>query len=260
MDADVGVLVLAAGVYAVAGALALRIPRHLLGPDAVVERQPLRAALGGVVRGLVAGLRHLRRRRRAATGLAAIGAHRFFFGIATVMLILLYRNSLFPLDSEAAFQGLAQAVLVSGAGFVTAAVVTPVVTDLVAPRTWVMTLLGLAAVTQLVPGALFTEPALLVSSFFLGLASQGIKICVDTLVQADTDDVFRGRVFALYDMVFNLAFVAAAGAAAVVLPEDGRSHPVLVAVALGYAVTALGYAAATRSPQEIPETPAPTAA
>jgi MFS family permease len=260
IEADVGVLVLAAGVYAVAGGLALRIPRHLLGPDAAVERQPLRAALGQVVRGLVAGLRHLRRRRRAATGLAAIGAHRFFFGIATVMLILLYRNSLFPLDSEAAFQGLAQAVLVSGAGFVTAAVVTPVVTDLVAPRTWVMTLLGLAAVTQLVPGALFTEPALLVSSFFLGLASQGIKICVDTLVQADTDDEFRGRVFALYDMVFNLAFVAAAGAAAVVLPEDGRSHPVLVAVALGYAVTALGYAAATRSPQEIPETPARTAA
>ena len=50
-----------------------------------------------------------------------------------------------------------------------------------------------AAVTQLFPGALFTEPALLVTAFVLGLASQGIKICVDTLVQMHVEDAYRGR-------------------------------------------------------------------
>ncbi len=84
------------------------------------------------------------------------------------------------------------------------------------------------------------------TSFFLGLASQGIKIVVDTLVQTNVDDVFRGRVFSIYDVIFNVAFVAAAAVGAVVLPDDGKSYVVLVALALGYAVTALWYAHVTR--------------
>ncbi|MGH3332425.1 MAG: MFS transporter, partial [Nocardioidaceae bacterium] len=99
---------------------------------------------------------------------------------------------------------------------------------------------------QLVPGAFFTEPALLIASFFLGLASQGIKICVDTMVQEGVDDAFRGRVFSLYDVVFNVMFVAAAAVAAVVLPNNGKSYAVLLVVAGGYALTAVAYGAATR--------------
>ena len=55
-------------------------------------------------------------------------------------------------------------MLVTGVGFVTAAVLTPVVTERVPPRTWVLGLLTGAAVTQVFPGALYTEPALLVSA------------------------------------------------------------------------------------------------
>jgi MFS family permease len=246
VDGDVGVLVTAAGLYAVAGALALRIPRDLLGPDFDPDRPAVREAVRNVLRGMVEGLRHLRRRGPAAHGLIAIGAHRFFYGISTVSLILLYRNYFYPDDVDAAFNGLSIAVLVSGAGFVSAAVVTPLVTDRVSSRTWILLLLGVAAATQLFPGALYTVPALLVASFVLGLASQGIKICVDTFVQAYVDDAYRGRVFSLYDVIFNVAFVAAAAVAAVVLPPNGKSYPVLAAVALGYVGTALVYAWLTR--------------
>ena len=41
----------------------------LLGPDRDEERPPVRAALGGVVRGLTDGLHHLRERRSAARAL-----------------------------------------------------------------------------------------------------------------------------------------------------------------------------------------------
>ena len=246
VDGDVGVLLLSALMYAGAGALALRIPRDLLGPDFDPDRPAVREAVRHVARGLVEGLRHLRERRQAADGLAAIGAHRFFYGVSTVSLILLYRNYFHgPDETDAAFAGLSVAILVSGVGFVTAAVVTPVVTDRYAPRTWVLALLVGAAVTQLVPGAFYTEPALLVAAFFLGLASQGIKICVDTLVQTHVDDAFRGRIFSLYDVVFNVAFVAAAATAAVVLPESGKSYAVLGVIAAGYLVTAVVYARAT---------------
>ena len=246
VDSDVGVLLTASVLYAGAGLLALRIPRDLLGPDGSRPPPSLRASLGHVARGLVAGLAHLRERRPAAAGLTAIGAHRFCYGISTVSLILLYRNYLHPDDVDAAFAGLSVAVLVSGAGFVAAAVLTPVVTVRITPRTWVLGLLALAALTQVVPGALYREPALLVAAFFLGLASQGIKIVVDTLVQTHVDDAFRGRVFSVYDVVFNVAFVAAACVAAVVLPATGKSYVVLGAVAAGFVAIALWYARASR--------------
>jgi hypothetical protein len=250
---DVGVLAMAAGLYGVAGLLALRIPRDLLGPDFDPDRPAVREAARHVLRGLRGGLAHLGERRAAAYGLGAIGAHRFFYGVSTVSLILLYRNYFHdPEQTGAALNDLSVAILVSGVGFFAAAFVTPVVTDRVPLRTWVLTLLVLAAVTQAFPAALYTRPALLVAAFFLGLASQGIKICVDTLVQAHVDDAFRGRVFALYDVIFNVAFVAAAGAAAIVLPVSGKSYAVLAAISVGYLVTALVYARVSREPAVSP--------
>jgi MFS family permease len=246
-DGDVTVLVAAALLYGVAGSLALRIPRRLLGPDLDQARPAVRTAVGGVVSGLVDGLRHLRSRPAPAAGLAVITSHRYWFGISSVALVLLYRNHFHgPDESEAAFRGLTTAALVGGAGFVAAALVTPLVTERLPPRTWVLTLLVVAGVAQLFPAGLYTEGGVLVAAFVLGLASQGIKICVDTFVQEGVDDVFRGRVFSLYDVLFNVAFVAAAATAAVVLPVDGRSYAVLGVLAGGYLLTAVAYARAPR--------------
>ena len=247
VDGDVVVLATAAVIYGAAALLALRIPRPLLGPAYDPTRPAVREAARHVARGLIDGLMHLGNRRTAAHGLATIGAHRFFFGISTVMLILLHRNYFnAPDQTDAAFNGLALAILVSGAGFISAAFITPFVTERVTLRVWILTLLVAAAVTQLMPGLFFTEVALLVSAYFLGVASQGIKICVDTLVQAGVDDAYRGRIFSLYDVIFNVAFVAAAAVAATVLPDSGRSPAMLVVIALGYVATALLYARASK--------------
>ena len=247
VNSDVVVLLTAATVYGVAALLALRIPRPLLGPAYDPTRPAVREAARHVARGLVAGLTHLGHRRPAADSLVAIGAQRFFFGMGTVMLILLERNYFnAPHAVNAAFNGLALTVLVSGAGFITAAFVTPFVTERIALRRWILILLSTAAFVQIVPGILFTQVALLVTSYFLGLASQGIKICVDTLVQASVDDAFRGRVFSLYDVIFNVAFVAAAALAAVLLPLSGKSYVVIGVICAGYATTAFVYARVSR--------------
>ncbi len=246
-NGNVSVLACAAVLYGVAGLLALRIPRRLLGPDLDEERPAVREAVRHVLRGLVGGVRHLVEQRPAAYGLAAIGAHRFFYGVSTVSLILLYRNYFHsPSEANAAFDELSFAILVSGAGFVLAAVLTPIVTDRISPRLWVLMLLVTAAVSQVFPGGLYTRPAILVAAFLLGVASQGIKICVDTLVQTEVHDSFRGRVFALYDVIFNVAFVVAAAAAAAVLPANGKSYVVLAALSVGYLLTAVGYALVSR--------------
>jgi hypothetical protein len=79
---------------------------------------------------------------------------------------------------------------------------------------------------------------MLIGSVLLGLAVQGGKIAVDTIVQRDTDDAYRGRAFSLYDMLYNSAFVAAAALAALVLPDTGYSRIAFGSLAIAYLVAA----------------------
>jgi MFS family permease len=247
-DPDVAIAVLSTVAYAAAALLALRIPRRLLGPDYDPARPDVVRELRSVATGLVAGLRHLRERRPAAYALGVIASHRFFYGLSTVATILLYRNYFHdPSDTDAALAGLSLAVLVSGAGFLLAAVVTPVATARMSPEAWIVLLLILATIVEVFPGAFYTEPTLLVAAFGLGLSAQGVKICVDTLVQTTVDDAFRGRVFSLYDVVFNVVFVAAAAVGALVVPTSGKSYALVVAIAAGYGVTAWTYRALTHA-------------
>ena len=239
---DARLAMVAAGTYALAALLATRMHRDLLGPDAD-GRRPLDAdALRAVAVGLVDGARHVVERRPASGALAAIGSHRFFYGVSTVAAILLYRNHFNdPADVEAGLAGLAGVVAASGAGFGLAAFVTPPVTRRIPPQRWIVLCLAAAALTESVFVLALTEAMLLVGGFVVGFAAQAVKICVDTIVQESMEDAYRGRVFSLYDVVFNVAFVAAAACAALVLPEDGASRPVYAGITAGYAVTALAY-------------------
>jgi MFS family permease len=247
--------------YLVASALATRMSRTLLGPVFDPNRPDVSEAVRNVVRGLIAGTQHIKERRDAAYGLAAIGTARFWYGISTVATILLYRNTFYdPSNTDAGLRGLSIAVLVTGVGFLTAALLTPSVSRLLGKRRWIVTLLGIAAFVEIVPGAFYTVPTLLVAAYVLGIVAQGIKICVDTIVQESVDDAFRGRVFSIYDMIFNVAFVAAAAVSGLVVPLSGKSYPVVFAIAIGYAVTCLWYGrfAIPRLADDVPGRPAPT--
>jgi MFS family permease len=244
---DVVIVCIAAATYLTAAALTRRIPVDQLGPDRISGQAPLGAALGTVVASLLAGLKHLRSRPVAGHALAVIAAHRFFYGLSVVATILLYRSYFHgSTDTDAALAGLSVAVLVSGVGFMVAAVLTPVATGHVTIPTWVVMLLLAAATAETFPGSLYTQPGLLVAAFFLGISAQGVKICVDTIVQTAVDDDFRGRVFALYDVGFNVVFVAAAAVGALVIPANGKSYAVLALIAAGYALTAAAYWRAER--------------
>jgi MFS family permease len=250
-------------LYLVAGLAALLLHRDLLGPDDDPERPSARAAIRNVVVGLIQAGRHVGERRPAAWGLTVIGAHRFFYGISTVAMILLCRNYFHePSEVDAGLATLATVLAVSGVGFVVAALATPVAARQMRTETWVVILLGTGAVVGIVPGALFTLPAILVAAFFLGVVAQGIKIVVDTLVQRHVDDAFRGRVFSFYDVLFNVTFVAAATFAALTLPTSGKSIAVTCIVSAGYALTAWWYRRVTsRQPEQVtaaePDQPPP---
>jgi MFS family permease len=248
--ADGAVLLLAAGAYLTSSLLARRMHPDLLGPEGVATRvgwSGIGAALVGVARGLADGARHVRTRRRAFRALATIGVHRFAYGIATVASLLLCRNRLNdPADVEAGLRLLAAVVAVTGAGYAVAALLTPVGTRRMGAPAWIVSCLCLAALTNGALGVTLSVWLLLGGAFFLGLAAQGAKICVDAIVQDDVEDGYLGRVFSFYDVVFNAAFVAAAACAATLLPADGYSSVVYAGIAGLYLVTALAYGSRSR--------------
>jgi len=241
------IIVCAAATYLLASLAARTMDRDLLGPDFDPYRPQTREALRHVATGLVDGARHVWHHRTAGHALTAIAAHRFFYGLSTIATILLYRNYFNdPAEVEAGLAGLGTAFAASGLGFLAAAVITPEITPIIGKRQWMVALFATASLVQVVFGAPYTEAMLLVAAFLLGLVAQGVKICVDTIVQESIDDAYRGRVFSFYDVLFNVSFVSAAIVAALVLPASGKSYVVLAVVAVGYALTAALYELAIR--------------
>ena len=228
--------------FVLSAVLALSIPRRQLGPDTVATTR-----VRDVVTGLVEAVAHLRAQRPAGIGLLTIAAHRLIHGIVTVATILVYRNYFHrPDEIDPAIADLGLLVVITGAGFVFASVVAPPLSARRGLRsTMIMCLLG-SAVFQLMPGAIYARLTIMVAAFLLGLTAQGIKICVDTVVQAHVADGFKGRVFVIYDIIFNVALVAAAVIAAVILPASGKSVPILIIMAICYLLITLWFALVTR--------------
>jgi MFS family permease len=237
-------LILAIGsvLYILAAAVARTMPIGSLGPDAPSQGSAW-DEIKVVVRGLREGLIHLRERTSAAATLAAITANRFCYGLTTIMVLLLFRNTFNdPHDTNAGLQGFGEAVAVSGLGFLASAIATPAILRRVPLPGWITGCLFGSALILAATASWFRVGPLLVGAGLLGFFAQGQKICTDTVVQRSIDDAYRGRVFALYDMLFNAAFVAAAAVAAAGLPPGGKSMPLLVMTVLVYAVTGLCYA------------------
>ncbi|MGK5731724.1 MFS transporter [Streptomyces sp. URMC 124] len=238
--ADAWVVLLGAALYLAAALCSLLMPIGLLGPDAPVARR-LGAALTGTARGLAAGVRHLAERPVAARALAAMTLMRFCYGALTVTVLMLCRYAWTSSESKGmALLGLA--VAVSGAGFFAAAVITPWAVSRLGRLGWMVACASAAAVLEPALGLPFERVPMLIAAFVLGLTTQGAKIATDTVVQSSVDDAFRGRVFSLYDVLFNVAFVGAAGVAALMLPPDGRSALLVSVIAALYAVVAVALA------------------
>lgn len=231
---------------------ATRIARDELGPDRVVD-STLRDDIGAVVRDLVDGGRYLIARGTPGYALVVMAMHRFLYGINFIALLLISRNLLSdPADSEA---GLATFALLSGLSFVgngLAIVATPIAHERMRPSRWILVCLGISLVSQLT--LVFTHEQGLVgaAAILMGLGVQGAKIAVDTIVQRDTHDHVRGRTFALYDMGFNLAFVAAAIIAALSLPDTGWSPLTFAVLAAIYVALGAWYLNLTRKVADEP--------
>ncbi|MEV7966060.1 MFS transporter [Sphaerisporangium sp. NPDC088356] len=233
-------LVVSGVVFGLSALIASTMHRSLLGPSYNPNRPQAREAVRNVISGMIDGARHIVHLRAPAAALASMAAHRFLYGMFIVMTVMLYRFY-FTTNVEAGLSHITGVLATSGLGFFVAALITPWATQRFRPEAWIPIMLVLSGVLELLLCLPFQQIGFLAAGFVLGVTGQSVKICTDTIVQRDVEDAYLGRVFSIYDMLFNGMFVLAAVVVALILPANGKSYVVLLIASVGYVLSALGY-------------------
>jgi hypothetical protein len=231
-----------------------------LGPDdAERVRGSALGAIGDTVRGMVAGLVHLRELPAAWSVIVVHATLRGLYGVLAMLTLLLYRNFFNIDDPAASMAGLLPVVAAVGAGAFVAAVITPPITRRIGGSRWIVLLLASLAVLLPILGAPFEPVLTIVAACAFSLATQGVKIVTDTTLQVHCEDEYRGRVFSVNDTALNLCFVSGLFLAALLLPADGHSVGVTLGVGAGCAALAIWYGVFTaRHPSRRAATTLPT--
>lgn len=227
---------------------ATALGKRALGPVATIDGKELAAEAIHLLRELRAGYQHLRDRVTPFHALGVMAAARLLYGMMFVAAILISRHILStPGSAESAIKHFTLVLGFAAIGFGLAAILTPAFAHKVDRHQWIVACLLLGAVGQTMLAISSSSWALLSAAIIVSFSVQGGKIAVDTIVQRDTDDAFRGRAFALYDVAYNTAFISAAVVGAIVLPANGYSHAVMATVAAAYVVAAFAYARSPRA-------------
>ncbi|OZC88788.1 hypothetical protein CH254_13090 [Rhodococcus sp. 06-412-2C] len=243
-DLGSGVAVGVAATGSIVGAIAAaRFRPRSLGPGTQIRTDN---PVEDVAAGLKSGALAVWRAPGVTAAMIGIGAHRVVFGINTLIMVLVLREATAS-TLPGGLAGFGIAVGATAVGMFLAAVITPFVVPRFGRTPTIATALVLAIAAQLLAVSGLTQNSLLIGAFFLGIAGQTVKLSGDAAMQIEIDDAHRGRVFALQDTVFNIAFVGALAAAAFAvgptttdLSQDPTAHAL---VFVGAALYALGLVA-----------------
>lgn len=185
------------------------------------------------------GFRFLKEHADAARGIAAIAIHRGGLTAFTLTALLLERNTFNdPADSEAGLAGLSVTLTIAAVGFVIGAILAPFGVRKIGRHRWMRISIAAASLSALILVIDRTPVLLAMTAFFTALCGQSLKVTNDALVQSKIDDVFRGRVFAVYDVLVNGAIVTGALIAAWILPLSGDTWVLPLMIAVAWALVA----------------------
>ena len=236
-DAD-GYLILTAALgYLFASGFAALMKKSEIGPE------PHQIRKASLLEGFIEvrdGFRFLAIHQDAARGILATAVHRGGITALTLTAILLERNTFNnPTDSDAGLAGLSVALSFAAIGFIVGALIAPRGVRWTGRHRW-MRLSIFAAALGLLPLIVDRNQIILyLAAFSTGLFGQSLKVTNDALVQSKINDEFRGRVFAVYDVLVNGTIVTFAIVAALLLPTSGDTWVVPALVSLSYLWVAL---------------------
>jgi MFS family permease len=229
--ADAIIILVGSLGYLMAALFASLLAKDEIGP------RPHEIVKGSFTQGLIEmreGFEFLRNHADAARGIAAIAIHRGGLTALTLAALLLERNTFNdPADSEAGLAGLSLTLTIAAVGFVIGALIAPIGVRKVGRHRWMRLSISAASLSALLLVIDRTPVLLAATAFFTALCGQSVKVTNDALVQSKIDDFYRGRVFAVYDVVVNFAIVSGALFAAWILPLSGDSWllPLIISIA-----------------------------
>jgi MFS family permease len=235
--ADALLITLAAAGYFVAALLTTRLLKFEIGPG-THERHSASFSQGFTE--MREGLAFLRTHIDAARGIVATAVHRGGLTALTLTALLLERNTFNDPDQpEKGLAGFGIALTIAGVGVFLGAFLAPYGVGKVGRHRWIKFAMFASAASPLVLAVSQTSIALSITAFLTAFFGQNIKVTNDALVQSKIDDYYRGRVFAVYDVVVNSAIVSGGLIAALLLPPSGVSAIVPLCVSAAYLSVAL---------------------
>ena len=219
--ADAFIVLVAAMFFLIAALLAALLRKREIGP---LEHEIVEGSLAQGFIEMREGFRFLRKHTDAARGIAATAIHRGGLTALTLTALLLERNLFHdPNDSEAGLAGLSFTLTIAAIGFTIGAIIAPYGVRKFGRHLWIRYALFASAAGPLFLIFSRTQTTLAVTAFLTALCGQSVKVTNDALVQSKIVDIYRGRVFSVYDVVVNGAIVSGGLVAALVLPINGDS-------------------------------------
>jgi MFS family permease len=218
---DVPVIAIAGVEWLVASLVATRIRSPLL-PHHVPET-PVRDEIRRVAREFADGITLLARTPRALGPITSITLDQVGQGIVLVLSLFVFRDRF-----EEGVGSFSNLIGAGGLGVLLGILTVGKLEERYPKERIVARAFFAGGVVLIAVATYITGWSVLIASFAVGLTFAWKKIPVDTMVQEAIPDGYRGRVFAVYDVAYNLSRVAAAFLAIPLLNAFGEAWAVAI--------------------------------
>jgi MFS family permease len=218
---DAIVIGLAGAQWILASAIAARITTPLVPHR--LPQSAVRDDLRRVVHEFADGASRLLRTPRALGPIVSITLDQMGQGIVLVLSLFVFRDRFE--EGVASFSNLIGA---GGVGVLVGILTIGKLEERFAKERIVAGSFLLGGLVLIAVATSITGWSVLLAAFAVGLTFAWKKIPVDTLVQEAVPDGYRGRVFAVYDVAYNLSRLAAAFLAIPMLPRLGEAWSVAI--------------------------------
>jgi len=234
--ADALLILMASTGYFIAALLTGRLKKFEIGP---MQHEKAAGSFSQGFTDMREGFSFLAVHSDAARGILATAVHRGGLTALTLTALLLERNTFNdPAFPEEGLKGFGFALSFAGLGVFLGAFLAPYGVSKVGRHHWMRFALFASALCPLILAAEQSQITLILTAFLTSFFGQNLKVTNDALVQSKIDDYFRGRVFAVYDVVVNGAIVSGGIIAALLLPPSGASAVVPLCVSAAYLLVA----------------------
>ena len=218
---DAPVIALAGAEWLIASLVATRIRSPLL-PHHVPEA-PVRDELRRVAREFADGITRLARTPRALGPITSITLDQVGQGIVLVLSLFVFRDRF-----EEGVGSFSNLIGAGGLGVLLGILTVGKLEERLQKERIVARAFMAGGLVLIAVSTYITGWSVLIASFAVGLTFAWKKIPVDTMVQEAIPDGYRGRVFAVYDVAYNLARVVAAFLAIPLLNAFGEAWAVAI--------------------------------